>query len=160
MNESATFTLTLEQLADYEFRIRFDAPAGAALVADEPPPLGRGAGPNPARLLAAAVASCLAASLLFCVRKFRQEPGALRAQVAGRVVRNERGRLRLGGLEVALRLGRPAAELAHFDRCLAQFEDYCVVTQSVRHGVPVTVRVLDAQGTELYAGGASGAPPQ
>ena len=35
------------------------------------------------------------------------------------------------------------------ERALAQFEDFCVVTQSVRAAFPVDVRVLDSAGTVL-----------
>jgi hypothetical protein len=35
------------------------------------------------------------------------------------------------------------------DRILAQFEDFCVVTQSVRTAIPVDVRVLDNAQTVL-----------
>jgi hypothetical protein len=44
-----------------------------APLTDEPPPLGQGAGPNPSRLLAASVANCLSASLLFALRKFNPD---------------------------------------------------------------------------------------
>jgi hypothetical protein len=44
------------------------------------------------------------------------------------------------------------------DRCLAQFEDFCIVTESVRHGIPVGVRVVDNMGQELFAAGKHGAP--
>ena len=43
----------------------------------------------------------------------------------------------------------PAAELEHLDRVLAQFEEFCTVTQSVRQGIPVTVQVRDATGATL-----------
>ncbi|MEW5881656.1 MAG: OsmC family protein [Pseudomonadota bacterium] len=153
MSESMSFTLELEQLQDYEFRVKFDWPTVPDLLLDEPAPLGRSAGPNAARLIGAAVANCLTSSLLFCMRKFKQSPGALRAEVRGELKRNERGRLRIGRFDVTIRLAEPASAIAHFDRCLAQFEDFCVVTESVRHGIPVGVRVVDAGGAEVFSGG-------
>ena len=158
MNEPSSFTLELEQLADYEFRVKFDWPEVPDLNLDEPPPLGGGKGPNAARLIAAAVANCLASSLLFCVRKFRQDPGTLRAEVTGTLARNARGRLRIGRLDVSLRLGEAAADIKHFDRCLQQFEDFCLVTESVRSGIPVGVRVLDGEGREIFGAGSAPEP--
>jgi organic hydroperoxide reductase OsmC/OhrA len=155
--EESSFTLELEQLADFEFRVKFDWPEVAELKLDEPAPLGRSAGPNAARLIGAAVANCLTSSLLFCMRKFKQSPGTLRAQVRGEIQRNERGRLRIGRFDVTIRLAEQAAAIQHFDRCLAQFEDFCVVTESVRHGIPVGVRVVDASGAEVFAGGEAAA---
>lgn len=155
--EESSFTLELEQLADFEFRVKFDWPDVAELKLDEPEPLGRSAGPNAARLIGAAVANCLTSSLLFCMRKFKQSPGTLRAQVRGEIKRNERGRLRIGRFDVTIRLAEQAAAIQHFDRCLAQFEDFCVVTESVRHGIPVGVRVVDASGAEVFAGGEAAA---
>ncbi|MCX7902279.1 MAG: OsmC family protein [Burkholderiaceae bacterium] len=155
MSDAMRFTLTLTQQQDYEFRVRFDGPHVPELLLDEPPPLGRGAGPNAARLLAAAVANCLSASLLFCLRKFRQTPGTLQAEVTGTLRRNARGRSRIGGLDVTIRLAETAQALSHLDRCLGQFEDFCVVTESVRQGIPVAVRVVDASGTEVLGTGAT-----
>ncbi len=155
--EESSFTLELEQLADFEFRVKFDWPDVAELKLDEPEPLGRSASPNAARLIGAAVANCLTSSLLFCMRKFKQSPGTLRAQVRGEIQRNERGRLRIGRFDVTIRLAEQAAAIQHFDRCLAQFEDFCVVTESVRHGIPVGVRVVDASGAEVFAGGEAAA---
>lgn len=159
MNESLTFELTLEQLADYEFKVKFDWPQVADLLLDEPPPLGGAAGPNAARLIGAAVANCLTSSLLFCMRKFKQTPGALRSVVTGELVRNEKGRLRIGRFDVTIRLAEGAGTIQHFDRCLAQFEDFCVVTESVRRGIPVGVRIVDAAGAELFASGQVAARP-
>lgn len=136
-----SFTVELERLDGFEFRARFDAPAGAELLLDEPPPLGEGKGPNAARLVAAAVGNCLAASLVFCLQnKFRGNPGRVRATATGRLERNERGRYRIAGVDVTITLPE-GVELPHLDRCLAQFEDFCIVTESIRRGIPVNVKV-------------------
>ena len=161
MPEQLSFTLDLHQQENYEFRVKFDWPEVAGLLLDEPEPLGGRRGPNAARLVAAAVANCLSASLFFCLRdKFKQQPGKLRAQVTAQLSRNEHGRLRIGGLEVAIRLAEGAQELAHLDRCARQFEDFCVVTESIRRGIPVRVRVLDRDGVTVHeAGGAEEGVP-
>ncbi len=143
------FSFVLEQQADYAFLIRFDADSIPPLLTDEPPPLGRQAGPNPTRLLAAAVANCLSASLLFALRKFRNRPEPITANVTARLTRNAQRRLRVEGMNVDIRLGVQADGLEHLDRALAQFEDFCVVTQSVREGFPVEVSVRDASGRLL-----------
>ncbi len=151
MTDSPTFTIELEQIEGYEFRVKFDWPGNADLLVDEPEPLGHARGPNAARLIAAAVGNCLAASLVFCMTgKFKQPLGPVRASVAGRIDRNERGRHRIGALEATLQLSDVAAKLGHFDRCLAQFEDFCIATESIRHGIPVSVKVLDASGATVH----------
>jgi organic hydroperoxide reductase OsmC/OhrA len=153
MTESLSFTLELEQQRDYEFRVKFDWTGVEDLLLDEPEPLGHAAGPNAARLIGAAVANCLSSSLLFCMRKFKQTPGTLRADVTGELTRNEHGRIRIGRYDVTIRLADDAGAIRQFDRCLAQFEDFCVVTESVRHGIPVGVRIVDASGAEVFVGG-------
>lgn len=153
MDAPVPFTFELEQERDFEFRVRFDAPGVETLLLDEPPPLGGGRGPNAARLIGAAVANCLTSSLLFCMRKFKQTPGPLKATVRGELVRNDKGRMRIGRFDVTIQLADAAVDIGHFDRCLAQFEDFCVVTESVRHGIPVGVHVVDAAGSEVFAGG-------
>jgi organic hydroperoxide reductase OsmC/OhrA len=153
MNESLSFKLELEQQRDYQFLVKFDWPDVQELLLDEPEPLGHSAGPNAARLIGAAVANCLTSSLLFCMRKFKQAPGTLRAEVTGELARNDSGRLRIGRYDVTIRLADDSKVIQHFDRCLSQFEDFCVVTESVRQGIPVGVRIIDAGGTEVFAGG-------
>jgi len=140
------FTVELAQLTDFRFEARFDAPAMPVLVTDEPPPLGGGTGPNPARLLATAVANCLAASLLFAMRKFGNRPDPLRAIATATLARNEQARWRLARIAVDLHLGAAAGDLKNLPRVLGQFEDFCVVTQSVRAAFPVDVRVFDRDG--------------
>ena len=144
------FSIELEQEDDYRFRTTFDWPAAPAVAVDTSPPLGRGEGPDAERLLAAAVGYCLTASLLFATRKFKQDPGTLRTQVSGTFARNERGRLRVGGLAVKIQLGEAGEQIAHLERALAQFEDFCTVTESVRRGIAVDVQVVDASGKTLH----------
>lgn len=144
-----TFEVELEHLDGYRARADF-GPSMPPLVLDEPPPLGGGQGPNPARLLGAAVGSCLQASLLFALHKARVPVAGLGARVVGSYRRNERKRLRIGGLAVTLRLDAPGAAAGALRAPLEAFEDFCVVTASVRQGLAVTVRVEDARGATLF----------
>jgi len=121
------------------FLADFEDDRMAPLALDEPEPLGQGSGPNASRLVAAATANCLAASLLFCLRKSRVDVRGLRAEVEARLTRNEKGRLRIGGLSVTLR--PELGEGGSLGRCPELFEDFCVVTQSLRQGIPVDVRI-------------------
>jgi uncharacterized OsmC-like protein len=147
MNEPVSeFTVSIEQVADYEFRVNFDGSPLAPLTVDEGPPLGKSAGPSPARLLAAAVGSCLNASLLFCARKVKIDLGHLRSRVRVQTVRNEQRRLRIGKIEVSIAPELGEGERERVGRCLELFEDYCTVTQSVRSGIPVEVRVEGLDG--------------
>ncbi|WP_354001691.1 OsmC family protein [Caenimonas aquaedulcis] len=153
-----SFRMELQQLAGYRFTVRFDDPAIPPLNTDEPPPLGTGTGPNPARLLGTAVANCLAASLLFALRKYGNDPTPMRAVVTVTLGRNAQGRTRVTRIGVELVLGVPAASLKHADRALAQYEDFCVVTGSVRAGIDVDVTVRDSLGAQLRAEPALAAP--
>ncbi len=143
--------ISLQQQAGYRFEVHFGGTEIDPLQTDEPPPLGGGSGPNPARLLGAAVANCLAASLLFALRKFGNEPGPLEVDCTLAPERNAQGRWRIPRIEVEIRLGVPWAGLRHASRALAQFEDFCVVTQSVRAGIDVRVRVVDSSGAPAPA---------
>lgn len=145
-NESVTVRLAQRQ--DYQFEVQF-GPGVAPLLADEPAPLGQGQGPSPVQLLAAAVGNCLSDSLLFALRKFKQQPEPLQCEVSAEVGRNAEGRLRVLGLQATITLGVPAQALEHLERVLTTFESYCTVTQSIAQGIAVRVQVIDAQGAVL-----------
>lgn len=140
------FSITVEQVEDFEFRVRFDKPQYAELTMDEPAPLGKDAAPNAARILAAAIGNCLSASLLFCARKSKVTLGPVHTRVKARIARTEKGRLRIAGVEVEIDPQIAEGEKAKAMRCLGLFEDYCVVTQSVRQGIPVDVSVKGFSG--------------
>ena len=150
MSDTQTLRLTLEQEDDYAFRIRFDETSIADLLTDEPAPLGKGEGPNPTRLLLSAVANYLSASLLFALRKFKNSPGKLVTHASAELVRNEQGRLRVGHIHADIRLAEAGTAHASLERILAQFENFCVVTESVRHGIDVSVSITDADGVQLH----------
>jgi uncharacterized OsmC-like protein len=131
----------ITQTEDFRFTVHFPQ---ADLMTDEPPPTGAGSGPQPSELLAAAVANCLMASLLFCLNKSHVTSAPLRARAEGHTGRDAAGRLRITGIDVTLIA--PAAT----PRCLSLFENYCTVTQSVRAGIPIKVAVTDEQGRVIY----------
>ncbi len=88
-------------------------------------------------------------SLLFAIRKFKQQPEPILTTVAATIDRNADKRLRVQNIAVKLTLGVAASSLAHLDRALEQFEEFCTVGQSVRQGIPVTVEVYDSDGLRL-----------
>jgi len=152
------FQIELLQQAGYRFSVRFDDAGIPPLLTDEPPPLGANAGPNPSRLLGAAVANCLAGSLVFALRKFGNEPGPVRAVVTVQLERNAHGRFRVPRIAVQIHLALLKNEMAHLVRALAQYQDFCVVTQSVRPAIEVAVEVFDRAG-ELLQGEEAPATP-
>jgi organic hydroperoxide reductase OsmC/OhrA len=136
--ELPTTRITLERKTRYEFVVRVDE---MAFITDETPPLGEGHGPSPDGLLGAAIGSCLASSLLFCLEKAHLPVDKVSATVDVDKTRNERGRIRVGSIRVGLTMQVSQENHERFERCRQLFEDYCVITESVRHGIPVEVAV-------------------
>ena len=155
MTDDASIRLLLEQEGPYAFKVSFDGTALEALHTDEATPLGGGTGPGPSDLLLAGVANCLSASLLFALRKFKNVPGPIRAEITGRKERNAAGRWRIPRADVTITLSDKAANLGNFERVMAQFEEFCIVTQSVREGIAVDVTVIDADGAVFVPGSSS-----
>ncbi|WP_423382993.1 hypothetical protein [Burkholderia sp. LMG 32019] len=54
-------------------------------------------------------------------------------------------------MAVELKAGKQWAELSHAARARVRFEEFCTVTESVRHGIPVTVNVTNIDGWQLGA---------
>jgi len=133
------FSVSIEREERYRFRIRFSGGADD-LVMDEPKPLGSGEYPNAGKLLAAAIGNCLCASLVFCMERSRGEVVDVRADVATLVKRNDEGRWRLERVNVTIH--PTVKDDLKFRRCLELFENYCIVTQSVREGIDVSVEVV------------------
>lgn len=145
---SDQLTISIQQTSDYKFEVDFGA-ALSPIMADLPPPLGEGSAPSPEHLLLAAVANCLSASLLFALRKFKQNADNIHATISCTVDRNEQKRLRVTQINANIHLGKAAAEFEHLERILAQFEDFCTVSQSVQAGIPLQIHVFDGDGVVL-----------
>jgi organic hydroperoxide reductase OsmC/OhrA len=141
MSEGGERSVSMVLEHDYQFLVDFDQDGLMPLLVDEPEPIGDGAGPGATRLLAAAVGNCLSASLLYCLRRARIDVEAMRTSVSASIERNERGRLRINDMRVKIEPTVPADQQPRMRRCLELFEDFCVVTQSVREGLDVAIDV-------------------
>jgi uncharacterized OsmC-like protein len=146
MSDTRTHHVTLNLARGYEFVAKFpDLPEAQAVLLDEPPPLGGDRGPNAAAVLGAAVGNCLAASLAFCLRKSRAGLEGLTARVSTHVGRDDHNRLRITGIDVELAPELGGDDPSRLRRCEDLFEDFCIVTESVRRGIPVNVTVEERQ---------------
>jgi uncharacterized OsmC-like protein len=141
VSDTRTFSLSLAQVERFQFAVTFDNEAWPSLRMDEPAPLGDDTGPSASRVLGAAIGNCLAASLLFCLQKSRVPVKGLQVAVEGQVGRNDKGRLRIGSVKVVLSPTLDGVPPERMARCLDLFEDFCLVTQSVREGIDVEVSV-------------------
>ena len=136
-----TFAVTLKLLDEYAFRVDFDGGKPQPLTTDEPWPVGHDRGPSPSRLLAASVASCLALSLLHCLRKAHVHVQDLSATAVVTEARNADSRLRVERISVLLSPGVAPEHTDRLARCSTLFQNYCTVSESVRQGIDVRVSV-------------------
>ncbi|MCU7891645.1 MAG: OsmC family protein [Candidatus Thiodiazotropha sp. (ex Ustalcina ferruginea)] len=148
--EIGKFTIHLEQKEDYAFRVKFDLKKAPDIIMDEPPPLGERNGPNASRMLAAAAANCLSASLMFCLAKEDVPTHNVKTEATCTMIRNDKKRIRVGRLDVRITAGEELLASRKLDRCLTLFEDFCVVTASIREGIPVGVEVVNESGELLH----------
>jgi len=149
--EDKKLTVTMEQIDNYEFNVRFGG--GAELLMDEPEPLGGNKGPSASKVLSAAIGNCLSASLLFCLQKARIDSRIIKTEVVSTMTRNDKGRLRFGGSKVTINADIDQNEQTtnRINKCVELFEDFCIVTQSIRGGVDVQVEVVNQKGERLYS---------
>ncbi len=89
MSEEKHFSVELELLRNYEFKVGFGLEGVEDLVMDEQPPAGEGKGPTASSFILAAVGNCLSASLSFCLRRSRVEVKGMRTKVESTIARNK-----------------------------------------------------------------------
>ena len=140
MSERSIETKLL-RIDGYKFDVNFDVDYLPNMVADEPKPIGEGAGPNAPRLLAAAVGQCMSSSLIYCLNKARIPIKKLEATVKTNLFKNEKGLTRIKNIDIQINLEINEEDKTRLQRCLTIFEDYCTVTQSIRQGIQVDVKV-------------------
>lgn len=136
-----TLEISVNLFKGNAFRIQFDESSVDSVTTDGPWLFGGDHGPAPSRLLAASVASCLASSLLHCLRKARVAIEDLSATVVLSEARNAQGRLRVERMSVLLNPQVAPEHIDRLSRCTTLFQDYCTVTESVRQGIDIRVTV-------------------
>jgi organic hydroperoxide reductase OsmC/OhrA len=141
IDENKVFVTKLSRIANYQFKANFDTPKDFEVLFDEPEPIGKGSAPSASRFLAAAVGNCLSASLLFCLEKAKIYLGEFNTEVKTVMHRNEKGRWRITSIKVKLKPQIEQHNIIRSKRCLELFEDFCIVTQSVRNGINVDVDI-------------------
>ena len=106
-------------------------------------------GPNPSRMLALAVLGCLSASFIFCLKKRDFKVDDFNGEAEVTITRNDKGFWRIKKIDVNIepKIENPET-LKRAKQCLKQvkdgfsyFEQYCIVTQSVRAGIEVNVNL-------------------
>jgi uncharacterized OsmC-like protein len=127
----------------FQFEVDFKLPEVDELVVDEPPDIGgEGRGPNASRLLASAIGFCLSASLTFCLRKSRLEVKNIKTKVRGTIRRNKEDYWRIQGIQVEISPSFEPDSQNKIERCKEIFERYCIVSESVRKGIPIEVKFV------------------
>lgn len=147
--EDKQISVTMEQTKGMEFLVRFDE--NTELLMDEPEPLGENKGPNASKVLSAAIGNCLTASLFFCLQRARVDTKGIKTTVTTKLTRDENKRLRIGSSHVQINIDLDLEPEKKINRCIELFEDFCVVTASVRQGIDVSVTVVDQNGDRLYS---------
>lgn len=137
-------TVIVEWIDDLTFKLKFDNPKLPELFIDETHESGspEAIGPDPSRLLVSAIMGCLNASFAFCLKKARVPLKAMKAKGILTIKRNEEGFLRVSQIDVEL---MPEIEIQsgipRMERCIETFHNYCTVTESVRRGIPVNIKI-------------------
>jgi uncharacterized OsmC-like protein len=131
----------LRHKGGYRFDITFDELKGVELHMDEPKPVGMSEGPSAAMMLSSAIGHCLSSSLMFCIEKSRGTVKDMRADVETSLIRNEKGRWRVAGIKVDMKVDMNDIDKEKLERCKGIFEDFCIVTESVREGIKIDVQV-------------------
>ena len=139
--DEKTFKVSMKREKGFIFRVDFGLD-GLDFKMDEPEPVGRDAGPNASKVLAAAIGNCLTASLLFCLNKARAEVGGIETKVEGKMRRNEKGRWRIAEINIDISPEINTDEFgSQYERCNKLFEDFCIVSKSIEEGIPINVEV-------------------
>ncbi len=137
------FGAHIEFVEGFRFRSQAfegDVKHGVPVITDEPDPVGTNAGPSTPSMLAMAVGHCLSASLVETLRHAGIYVQALTTEAIAIVTPNKQGNPRIKQINVTI---APVVdkESRNIARCIAVFEDYCTVCQSIRPAIPVRVEV-------------------
>lgn len=142
LNDETRVKIELSRIRDLIFKIMIGEDLASILV-DETNEGDEREGVKPSHLLAAAVMGCLSSSFLFCIGKKDLDVDDLSGTATVTTGRDDDGYLRVTGIEVSLKPETTDPDtLKRIKACKKFFEQYCVVTESVRQGIPVSVDIM------------------
>ncbi|MFW9879020.1 MAG: OsmC family protein [Candidatus Thorarchaeota archaeon] len=97
-------------------------------------------GPSPAKLLALSVLGCLSASFSFCIQKKNYSLSGFEGKAEVKIARNEKGFWRVKNIDIELNPKIDTPEMRRrADQCRKFFEQYCIISESLRTGFDVNV---------------------
>ena len=124
MSEERGFSVEITREENFRFSVDFGLEGMDPFYMDEPEPVGANTGPNASKVLAAAMANCLAASLMFCLQKSRVEIEDMKATARGLLRRNEDRRWRITEINVDLYPKVPEDKGKQLERCKEIFQGH------------------------------------
>ncbi len=99
-------------------------------------------GPSPTKLLALSVLGCLAASFSFCLQKKDFSLSGLEGKAEVTIARNDKGFWRVKKIDVEMNPKIDTSEMRkRADKCRKFFEQYCIISESLRTGFEVNVNL-------------------
>ncbi|UCG90197.1 MAG: OsmC family protein [Candidatus Heimdallarchaeota archaeon] len=137
-----TFMINIEKTGPIQFTTTFDKEFPQLLFDEDKSVGGEDKYPNPSRILVAAVASCLSASLALCLNKARIPVDRLETKATCSIKANEEGYLRITQIDVNIHpKWHSDIKMKKKTRCVKIFKNLCVATNAVINEVPVNVDV-------------------
>lgn len=138
-----TYEVNMEKLENYKFIVDFGKKSIPSLLMDETKdiPGGEETGPTASMLMGAAVGNCLSASLVFCLSKKRVNLKNLKTMITLKRKRNDKGYWSISEIVVDLQPEIAEEDRARFDQCVEIFRNYCIVSNSIETGIPLTVNI-------------------
>jgi len=99
-------------------------------------------GPSPIKLLGLSVLGCLAASFSFCLQKKDFSLSELEGKAEVTIARNEKTFWRVKKIDIELNPKINTPEMRkRADQCREFFEQYCIISESLRTGFEVNVNL-------------------
>ncbi|UCE12399.1 MAG: OsmC family protein [Candidatus Heimdallarchaeota archaeon] len=137
-----SFTISIKKTGPIQFTTTFDKDFPELMFDEEKTVGGEEKYPNPSRVLTAAVASCLSASLTLCLNKARIPVDLMETRATCTIGPNEEGYQRISGIDVKIiPKWDSEIDLKKKTRCAKIFKKLCVATNAVTSGVPINVDV-------------------
>lgn len=102
---------------------------------------GTDLGPSAVEYLLIGIGGCLGTTFVYCLRKNNIELETFEVVVDGKVSHTgPQMRLRLENVDVDLKFTpKEASSDVEINRCIKEFTQYCIVTNSIANGLPISV---------------------